>query len=201
MHYYEREIVAILCWIVAFLFLAKSVVTRRDRGQMRELLGLPYDKVKRFRNFYRQRLERVVAFVFFLFGAGIKLYVLVRTAQKEAKLADPLVDNDPRLALGQITVYLGLAVVVCAAIIAFLHWLNTLLSRRIFLENLAYLMVRQRYALTEDPELMKQIGGILGVQREENDTVESYTARLEAALKLDEIRARLLARGKLPDLD
>lgn len=197
MPYYEREIVAVLCWIVAFLFLAKSVIARRDRGQMRELLGLPYDKVKRFRNFYRQRLERIVAFIFFLIGAGIKLYIIVRRAQKTA----PGVENDPREALGQIGTYLALALITCLVIVGFMHWLNTLLSRRIFLENLGYLMVRQRYRLEDDPELMKQIGDILGVRREDEDSVESYTERLAEALRLDEIRASLLERGKLPDLE
>ena len=46
----------------------------------------------------------------------------------------------------------------------------------------------------------KENGGeLLGAAREDDDTVESYTLRLQEALKLDEIRAKLLARGKLPD--
>ena len=62
-------------------------------------------------------------------------------------------------------------------------------------------MVRQGYRLEDDPTLMKQIGEMLGLKRDENDTVETYRHRLEEGLKTDAIRARLLARGKLADLE
>ena len=93
---------------------------------------------------------------------------------------------------------LGLMTLLFIAV--FMHWLTTSFSRRIFLENLAYLMVRQNYNLADDPDLMVRIGDILGEPRRADDTVESYTARLQKKLKLDEIRARLLEQGKLPDL-
>ena len=93
MHYYEREIIAWLCVLVGGFFIAKAVVTRRDRNQMRELLGLPSDKVKHFRNLFLQRLERVVGFLFLLVGVGLHLYVVVRRGQKDVGI------NDPREAL------------------------------------------------------------------------------------------------------
>lgn len=195
MNYYEREIIAWLCILVGSFFIAKAVVSRRDRNQMRELLGIPSDKVKRFRNFFRQRLERVIGFLFVLVGVGLHLYVVVRRGQKDVGI------NDPQEALSQISTYLAIAVVSLLVIAVFMHWLTSAFSRRIFLDNLAYLMVRQDYDLAGDPELMVQIGEMLGEPRRPDDTVQSYTARLEAKLKLDEIRAALLERGKLPDLE
>ncbi len=194
MDYFQREIVGWLCILVGNFFLAKSVISRRDRGQMRELLGLPTDKVKRFRNFFRQRLERIVGFLFLLVGVGLQLYVVVRRAQKAEGF------NDPREALGEISTYLAVAIVALLLFVALLHLITDYFSKRIFMDNLGYLMVRQRYRLADDPALMKQIGELLGADREDDDTVESYTLRLQEALKLDEIRAKLLARGKLPDL-
>ena len=41
-----------------------------------------------------------------------------------------------------------------------------------------------------------QIGDLLGVARTDDDTVESYTRRIEARLHLRETEAELKARGK-----
>lgn len=195
MHYYEREIIGWLCILVGIFFIAKSVIARRDRAQMRELLALSTDKVKRFRNFALQRLERIVGFLFCMIGIGLHTYVVIRKGQKAAGV------NDPGDALAAISTYLAIAVVSMLIIVLFMHWLMTMLSRRIFLDNLAYLMVRQDYRLADDPALMQQIGDMLGEPRRPDDTVESYTSRLEEKLRLDEIRAALLERGKLPGLD
>jgi hypothetical protein len=193
MTYYERQIIGWLAILVGAFFLAKSVASRRDKGQMRELLGLPTDKVKRFRDFFVQRLERVVGFLFMLIGVGLHLYVVVREAQKETG------GNDPREALGEISTYLAIAIVCMLFITAAMHWICSWFARRIFLDIMAYYMVRQGYRLSDDPKLMVQVGEMLGVARSEDDTVETYAHRLEQGLKLDGIRARLLARGKLPD--
>lgn len=195
MNYYEREIIAWLCILVGIFFIAKSVIGRRDRAQMREILGLSTDKVKRFRNFALQRLERIVGFLFCLIGIGLHTYVVMRKGQKSAGV------NNPAEALKTISTYLAIAVTFMLVVVAFMHWLMTALSRRIFMDNVAYIMARQNYRLEDDPDLMRQLGDMLGEPRRPDDTVESYTARLEEKLRLDEIRAQLLERGKLPRLD
>ena len=195
MDYYQRQIIGWLAILVGAFFLAKSVARRRDKGQMRELLGLPTDKVKRFRNFFVQRLERIVGFVFILVGIGLHLYVVVREAQKQHG------GNDPQQALGEISTYLAVAIIVMLFITAAMHWICSYFARRIFLDILGYYMVRQGYRLEDDTHLMQRIGEMLGLERGEDDTVESYSARLRAGLKLDGIRARLLARGKLAELE
>ena len=193
MTYYERQVIAWLCILVGYYFLAKATVTRREKGQMRELLGLRIDKVKVFRNFYVQRLERIVGFLFTLIGVGLHLYVVVREAQKAGPGG-----NDPREALADISTYLAMGIVAMLVITAFMHWICSAFARRIFLDFLGYYVVRQRYELGDDPDLMMQIGEMLEVPRSGDETVETYTKRVEDGLKLDEIRARLLTKGKLP---
>ena len=196
MDYAERQILGWLAILVGTYFIAKAAVSRRERGQMRELLGLPIDKVKRFRNFFTQRLERIVGFLFILVGVAIHLYVVVRQHQRASGEG-----NDPHVALADISTYLAIAVISMLVITALMHLVCSYFARKIFLDILGYLMVRQRYNLADDPALMMQIGEMLGVERTASDSVESYTARLDAALKLESIRASLLKRGKLPDLD
>ena len=195
MDYFERQIIAWLAILIGAFFLAKSVARRREKGQMRELLGLPTDKVKRFRNFFVQRLERIVGFLFMLIGVGLHIYVVIRQAQKQEG------GNNPQQALADISTYLAIGIIAMLAIAALMHWVCSYFARRIFLDILGYYMVRQGYRLEDDPTLMKQIGEMLGLKREENDTVETYRRRLEEGLKTDAIRARLLARGKLADLE
>jgi hypothetical protein len=195
MEYFQRQIVGWLAILMGAFFLAKSVARRREKGHMRELLGLPTDKVKRFRNFLMQRFERVAGFLFMLFGIGLHLYVVVRESQKEAG------GNDPREALGEITTYLAIASVCMLAITAVIHWFCSWSARRHFLEIMGYYVVRLGYKIGDDAQLMMQVGEMLGLARTEDDTVESYARRIEQSLRLDEIRARLLAKGKLPDPD
>jgi hypothetical protein len=191
--YFERQIIGWLAVLVGAFFLAKSVARRREKGQMRELLGLPTDKVKSFRNFFVQRLERIVGFVFVLVGVGVHLYVVVRQAQKEHG------GNDPQQALTDITTYLAIACVATLFLAAAMHWICSYFARRIFLDILAYYMVRLGYRLDDDPALMQQIGDMLGIARREDDTVESYRERIAKGMRLDDIRARLLGRGKAAD--
>jgi hypothetical protein len=193
MDYYQRQIIGWLAILVGAFFLAKSVARRREKGQMRELLGLPTDKVKRFRNFLMQRYERTVGFFFTLLGVGLHLYIVFREAQKQAG------GNDPREALGAISTYLAIAIVCMLAITMVMHWICSWSAKRTFLEIMGYYIVRLGYQVGDDPRLMMQVGEMLGIARSEDDTVETYARRIEQSLRLDEIRARLLARGKLPD--
>jgi hypothetical protein len=192
MQYLERQIIAWLAILLGTYFLTRAVSNKREKGAMKELLGLPIDKVKFFRNFFIQRLESIVGFSFILIGVGIHLYVLVREAQSASA------ENDPQQAIRDIVSYLAVAVVAMVIITALMHLVCSYFSRRIFLDILSYLMVRYDYRVEEDPDLLMRIGEILNVRRAENDTVESYTLRIEEALKLEDIEARLRARGKLP---
>jgi hypothetical protein len=190
--YVERQIIAWLLIAMGAFFLARAVVSKRERGAMKELLGIRIDKVKRFRDFIIQRLDAVAGFVFVLLGVGTHLYVLVREAQAASH------KNDPREALGGILAWLAGALLVALAMAALIHWITTTTSRRIFLENLAYLIVRYRFRIEDDPELLLQVGDMLGLTRSEDDTIESYARRVEAALDLEGARAALIAKGKLP---
>lgn len=192
LQYYERQIVAWLLIAMGAFFLARAVAGKRERGALKELLGVRTDTVKRFRDFILQRLDAFAGFVFVLAGVGIHLYVLVREAQAASRR------NDPQAALADILTWLGGALLVAVVIAALIHTVTAWYSRRLFLQNLGYFVVRYRFRIEEDPDLLLQIGDMLGIARAPDDTVESYARRLEASLDLERVRARLIARGKLP---
>lgn len=187
---FERGIVAWLCILVGAWFLFRATVNKRQKNAMKELLGVHIDKVKFFRNYFIQRLEGIVGFSFVLIGVGIHLYVIIRQAQTYEA------DNDPQAALRSAAEYLAYAIVALVLITGVMHWICSFFSRRIFLDILGYLMVRYDYRVEEDPDLLVQIGDMLGVERTDDDTVESYTRQIEERLHLHETEARLKARGK-----
>jgi hypothetical protein len=190
--YMERRIIAWLAILLGAYFLSRASAGKREKHAMKELLGMPLDKVKFFRNVFIHRLESLFGFLFVGFGVAIHLYVLVRQAQKD-EVALP---NNPQEAIGSIVTYVLFAILAMVVITALMHLVCSYFSRRIFLDLLSYLMARYGYRVQDDPALLKQIGDMLGVERSEDDTVESYTRRIETGLKLEEIRARLKARGK-----
>jgi hypothetical protein len=191
-HYYERQIIAWLLIAMGTFFLTRAVVGKSERGALKELLGVRVDKVKGFRDYILRRLDALAGFLFVLAGVGIHLYVLVREAEKTNQR------NDPRAALADIMVWLAGALVVAVLIAALFRWVTVRTSRKIFLENLAYQVVRYRFRVEDDPDLLLQIGDLLELRRGEDDTIESYARRIESALDLEGVRTRLIARGKLP---
>ena len=69
-------------------------------------------------------------------------------------------------------------------------------AKKSFVEILSYLVVRYRYHVEDDDGLLKELGEILAVEHRDDDTVESYAARVEDRMGLEKIRARLKARNK-----
>jgi hypothetical protein len=189
-HFHERQIIAWLAILVGAYFFARALGSKREKHAMKELLGVQIDKVKFFRNFFLQRLEAIAGFLFVLVGVGIHLYVQVREAQEASNA------GNPQEALSQILLYLSGAIVAMLVITWGMQAVCSYFARKTFLDILGYLMVRYDYKIEEDPALMMQIGKMLGLKGVDDDTVETYTRRIEEGLRLEEIRGRLRARGK-----
>ena len=187
MQYLAREILAWCLILLGAFFLAKAIVAKDQKWAMKELLGLRIDKLKAFRNHINQRLEAGFGFLFVLAGVSIHLYVLLRKSL-EAK--------GPREAYGHIAEYLGGTILAMVVLAILFHKVCRYVSRKSFVELLSYLVVRYRYRIEDDQELLKEIGEILEVEHRDDDTVESYTERVEARLGLEKVRDRLLARHK-----
>jgi hypothetical protein len=189
--YLGRVIVAWCLILLGVFFLAKSVVVKGQKWTMKELLGLRIDKLKIFRNYIIQRLEASFGFFFVLLGVGTHLYVLIREYK----------DDNPPTAYVQILEYLGLTAVAMIVFAVALHYVCGWISRKVFLDILAYLVVRYRYRIEDDERLLKQLGEVMKVPRSEDDTVESYAQKIEAGLRLDRVRDRLARKHKTIELD
>ena len=190
-HYVGRLVVAWCLILLGAFLLAKSVVVKGQKWTMKELLGLRIDKLKIFRNHIIQRLEASFGFFFVLLGVGIHLYVLLRQYK----------DASPQETYVRMLESLGLTVGAMVVFAVALHYVCGWVSRKVFLDLLAYLVVRYRYRVEDDERLMVQLGEVMGVARSEDDTVESYANRIEQGLRLDRVRERLARKKKPIELD
>lgn len=191
LQYLAREVVAWCLILLGAFFLAKSVVAKGQKGAMKELLGLRIDKLKVFRDLIIQRLEAAFGFLFVLAGVSIHIYVLLRKYE----------DRHVQEAYTHVATYLGATIAAMVVLAVLFHFVCKYVSRKSFLEILAYLVVRYRYRIEDDQALLKQIGELLEVERREDDTVETYAARVEERLKVEEVRARLAKQNKPLELD
>lgn len=189
--YLGRVIVAWCLILLGAFFLAKSVVVKGQKWTMKELLGLRVDKLKIFRNHIIQRLEASFGFLFVAMGIGIHVYVLLRQ----------YTDSNPQTTYVQVLEYFGITVGAMVLFAVAIHYVCGWISRKVFLELLAYLVVRYRYRIEDDERLMKQLGEVMKVRRSEDDTVETYADRIEAGLRLDQVRERLERKHKHVELD
>jgi hypothetical protein len=188
--YLAREIVAWCLILLGAFFLAKSIVVKGQKWTMKELLGLRVDKLKVFRNLIIQRLEAGFGFLFVLAGVSIHLYILLRKYE----------DRHVGAAYQHLAVWLGGTILAMVVLAILFHFVTKYVSRKSFLEILAYLVVRYRYRIEDDQELLKQIGELVEVERREDDSVETYAARVEERLRLDRVRGRLARKNKPVEL-
>lgn len=185
--YLSREVLAWCLILVGTFFLAKAIITKGQKWAMKELLGLPVDKLKAFQNHFSQRIEAVFGFSLVFLGVVFHLYILLRRSLDTKAVKE---------AYGHIAEYLGLAVGAMVLLAIAIHYICKFVARKSFVEILAYLVVRYRYHVDDDEHLLKELGEILSVEHHDDDTVESYAHRVEDRMGLDKIRARLKAKHK-----
>jgi len=104
------------------------------------------------------------------------------TEQRRKKLIEP------RLQLKFAAIFFvtaGIAVLTQIIVIGFLlHQITRFFSGQIFVEQLRFIVLKHGFPLESDEGLVRELGKILRVKLEEDDTVESYTERVRAKMKL-----------------
>jgi hypothetical protein len=180
--YVAREILAWCLVLLGAFFLAMSIVTKGQRWTMRDLLGLPTDRLKSFRHHIAQRIQAWLGFGFVFSGVSIHLYILLRRYW-DTKNARTALEDAGKWLLGTVGAMALLALA--------LHYVVKLVARKSFVDLLALVVARHDVRLEDDQELLKEVGDILEVKRRDDDTIESYVERVESAMRLERARARL----------
>ena len=156
--------------ILGAFFLAKGVIWKAPRYLMRELIGVPVERFRTFRHYIAGRIEVILGFLLLSVGAGLQMAAEVRRAGPEATA-------------GLLTWILACLIGI-AAIATALYFVVRRLAKRVFLEIFVEQVRRRQWPFQEDPELLRELGEMLDLPRSEDDTVDSYQARVRERLGL-----------------
>jgi hypothetical protein len=162
---------AIVGWCLIILgafFIALSIVVKSPRTMMRELLNVKVDRLKTFKYYIARRLEAALGFLFILMGASLQIYSL---------LADDHARN-----LG---VYLVVTVLVMCVLGFFAYRSCTHLAKTIFVRLFKNYAAKYRFPIHRDEDLMKELGDILAIPRDDDETIETFATKIRDKLDLD----------------
>ncbi|MHC4939532.1 MAG: hypothetical protein ACYTHK_11230 [Planctomycetota bacterium] len=170
------RVIAYCCMILGSFFLMKAILFKSPKFVLHELLRFKVSKSRFFRRYISQKLEAIIGFVFFAAGCAQLAYVELT---KIDQLSWHVVGGMTLLAI----LFIGFV----------LHQITRFFSGQIFVEQLRFIVLKHGFALESDEGLVRELGKILRVKMNEDDTVESYTERVRAKMKLPETKP--LRRG------
>ncbi len=157
--------------ILGAFFLAKAIIAKNPRVMIRELLDLPIDQLKLFRNYLIQKLEALIGFVFLFVGSGLQIYESVQAREGDSPLTN-----------WGITIVVTL--LVLAAIALVVHRGCSFFARRIFIEVLRDMVAKYHFPIHREEKLTKQIGEVLRIPKGEDETIETYAKKVLERLNL-----------------
>ena len=156
--------------ILGAFFLAKSAIWKAPRFFMRELIGVPLERYRTFRHYLAGRIEAILGFIFLAVGAGLQMAGEVHRAESaEAR---------------GLLFWVAASLLAIAAIATALYFLVRKWSKKVFLEIFVEQVKRRHWPFQEDPELLRELGEMLDIPRGEDDTVDTYQAKVRERLGL-----------------
>jgi hypothetical protein len=161
-------VIGLTCNVVGVFFLANSVRFREPRKALEETLGVGLRGLDKAQDTALNTMQVIIGFLFLT--VGFLLQVVGHW------------DGQAWTALA------------CAGIVAFavaVYGIGAYSSRRAFKKLLKEFFQAQRnWSFTENMELTKEIGAILGVPHKKDMTVEAYVHQVRQALGVDKDKGR-----------
>ena len=155
----ELAVIGLTCNVVGVFFLANSIRFREPPKAIEEALGVGVRSLMKVRDTALNNMQVIIGFLFLT--TGFLLQVVAKSTMDLSTLA------------------------FCAAIIAFagaVYAIGAYSSRRAFRKLLREFFQSETWSFTDDMELTKEIGEILGVPHTKDMTVEVYVHRVRQAL-------------------
>ena len=161
-------ILGICFTILGAFFLMLAIIVKSPRTVMRELLNLKVDRLKTFKYFLAQRIEAMLGFVCVLIGASLQIYARLAEA-KEA---------------GSFGAYLVITLIAMSTIGFVLYRSCSILAKVLFVRMFKTHAERHRLPIHRDESLMKELGEVLDIPRDDHETIETYAEKIRKRLDL-----------------
>ena len=158
--------------ILGVFFIVLAIIVKSPRTIMRELLGVKVDRLKTYKYFIAQRIEALLGFLFVLLGSSLQIYALLARESASGQVQN----------LG---VYLILTILVMAVVGFLLYRSCAVLARVIFIRQFRTYAARHRLPIDQDEGLLVELGDILEIPRDEDETIETFAKKIRGKLELD----------------
>lgn len=144
---------------------------------LHELLAFKVNKSRFFRKYINQKLDAIIGLLFLVAGFGLQVYLEV-DALGARETGQTAFANW----WGVVTVTL----LVISTIAVLLNKITRYISGKIFVEHVRFMVEAHDYPLEGDSVLVRELGRILRVPREDQDTVESYVLKVLKKMKIED---------------
>ncbi|MDH3590763.1 MAG: hypothetical protein OER88_02725 [Planctomycetota bacterium] len=175
------RVIALCSCILGVFFLAKSISIKSPKYVLHELLSFKVNKSRFFRKYINQKLDAITGFLFLFVGFGLMIYLEVEALREQERDATRLT-NWYAVIGGTIGITLAIAVI--------LNKTTRYFSNKIFVEHVAFMVRRHGYPLESDEALVLELGRVMRIARNDDDTIESYGEKVRARMGLEPPDAR-----------
>ncbi len=180
------RVIAYSSLILGFFFVTKSISGKTPKYVLHELLDFKVNKSRFFRKYISQRLESVIGFMFCFFGFALLLYLEVQALGNDGRGAGRGFDNW--------WLVIGITVVAMLGIALVLSRITRFFSNKVFVEHVRFMVEKHGFPLESDEGLVLELGRVTRVRHDDEDTVESYAAKVRAKMRLPPAPAARSAR-------
>ncbi len=163
--------------VVGVIFLANSMGIRNPRRFINEHFGVEARKpLRTVHQHLRVKAQIFTGFLFLLVGFSLAIM---------AEISQPVGGEAEALTAGLQARAMMLLVLCIVAVTLVLRWLQNLWSLRVFRRLLSeFFQEHSDWAFEKHPNDTREIGEILGVVRESDDSIGDYSDRVRSALRL-----------------
>jgi hypothetical protein len=168
------RVIAICSLILGTFFITKSISIKTPKYVLHELLSFKVNRSRFFRKYISQRLDSFMGFSFCFFGFALLLYLEVQALGE--KPGPSGFDNW--------WLVIGITIVAMLGIALLLSRIARFFSNKVFIENIRFMVETHNYPLEADEAFVLELGRVMRVRRDEEDTVESYAAKVRAKMRL-----------------
>ncbi len=169
------RVIAFCSCILGVFFLAKSISIKTPKYMLHELLAFKVNKSRFFRKYINQKFDAIIGFLFLFLGFALLIYLEIEGLREQEET-------------GRLTNWgavIGGTAFITLAIAVLLNKTTRYFSAKIFVEHVAFMVRRHGYPLESDESLVLELGRVMRIPRDEEDTIESYGEKVRARMQLD----------------
>ena len=170
------RVIALCSCILGCFFLAKSISIKTPKYVLHELLAFKVNKSRFFRRYIGQKLEAIIGFVFLTLGFAVLIYLEIDALSRQTGSTAETRTEWVQVMIGTLA---ALAVVVYL-----LSRITRYFGGKIFVEHVRFMVETHGYPLESDHGLVLELGRIMKIPKDEEDTLESYCQKVRAKMKV-----------------